>query len=45
MLTKTETVASTESSAPPQSRRISQLDGVRGIAILMVLDWHYFNGN
>jgi peptidoglycan/LPS O-acetylase OafA/YrhL len=29
----------------PPARRIPQLDGVRAIAILMVLVWHYFNGN
>lgn len=33
------------SPAAHQSRRIIQLDGVRGIAILMVLVWHYFNGS
>lgn len=26
------------------NKRIPELDGIRGIAILMVLVWHYFNG-
>ena len=28
--------------APPAVKRLTQLDGVRGLAILMVLLWHYF---
>jgi peptidoglycan/LPS O-acetylase OafA/YrhL len=45
----TAEIASTEpfkgSILLDDSKRIVQLDGIRAIAILMVLVWHYFNGD
>lgn len=40
----TDAPVSSEAAQPPGSARSPELDGVRGLAVLMVLVWHYVPG-
>lgn len=38
---KADRIPVTESDPSPMSNRVPELDGIRGLAILLVLSWHY----